>query len=314
MNFIIILDQDFERNNISYLNIITQNIRKFFSKSKINLLLFQKELDKSLLIDREDYSNIFYIYNRNILKHIKKIKCNAEKNIIININNNFFSKIINLLIFTKNKITHDFLIKSDNHLKIDHENEIKNKLSKIFIEESLIIKPLIVEEKNKIKKTEKIINWNLTSSELNKLNEIKFIFFYLKGQNVNDYRDDILNVANLLSNKANLKMIITARIDNFNLIEYINDQKIYKNIVDNFLIYDNKNFVLNFSKYAKLIITNDKTLNNYNNHKGYKSIIIDKQTIKNKSIFKFKDKLLFDKKIDRISKFEKSIEYLINTI
>ena len=314
MNFIIILDQDFERNNISYLNIITQNIRKFFSKSKINLLLFQKELDKSLLIDREDYSNIFYIYNRNILKHIKKIKCNAEKNIIININNNFFSKIINLLIFTKNKITHDFLIKSDNHLKIDHETEIKNKLSKIFIEESLIIKPLIVEEKNKIKKTEKIINWNLTSSELNKLNEIKFIFFYLKGQNVNDYRDDILKVANLLSNKANLKMIITARIDNFNLIEYINDQKIYKNIVDNFLIYDNKNFVLNFSKYAKLIITNDKTLNNYNNHKGYKSIIIDKQTIKNKSIFKFKDKLLFDKKIDRISKFEKSIEYLINTI
>lgn len=314
MNFIIVLDQDFERNNISYLNIITQNIKKFYSKSKINLLLFQKELEKSLLIDKEDYSDIFYVYNRSIIKHIKKIKCDTKKNIIINLNNKYFSKIINFLIFTKNKITHDFLIKNDNHLKIDHENEIKSKLSQIFIEKCLIIKPLIVEEKNKIKKTEKIINWNLTSSELNKLNEIKFIFFYLKGQNVNDYKNDILKVANLLSNKANLKMIITARIDNFNLKEYINDQEIYENIIDNFLIYDNKNFVLNFSKYAKLIITNDKTLNNYNNHKGNKSIIIDKQIIKNKSVFKFKDKLLFDKKIDRISKFEKSIEYLVNMI
>ena len=38
MNFIIILDQDFEKHNISSLNIITQNIKKFFLNSKINQL------------------------------------------------------------------------------------------------------------------------------------------------------------------------------------------------------------------------------------------------------------------------------------
>ena len=314
MNFIIILDQDFEKHNISSLNIITQNIKKFFLNSKINLLIFQKELDRSLLIDKEDYSEIIYIYNNQILQDIKRIKCNKQKNIIINLIDKFISKILNLLIYTKNKITHNFVIKNNNKLKIEYELEIKNKLNNIFKKENLIVKPLISKDKEKLKKTEKIINWNLTSSDLNKIKEIKFIFFYLINENADKYKKDIIKVAKLLHNKANLKMILTAKIDNYELKKYFDDEKLHNNIIDNFLTYDNKNFVLCFSKYANLIVTNDRVLNNYNNHEGINSVLIDKKTIKNKSFLNIKEKLLLDKKIDYRSKFEESIEYLINMI
>ena len=193
---------------------------------------------------------------------------------------------------------------------IDFLNTTFIKKRKMIIE-----KPVICFETKNLEKTKEIINWNLESSGYNPIDKNKYIFIYLKSVSLKLLKEELLDTIKLINKKANLKAIFTFANIKLNEIECILskiDNTLNKNIIRDYFLSNDKNYIINFCNHSQLIITNDLTLDTYNKLSKNTSVLI-KNTIRNDK----RDNIIpwISKKIvKKDSKFRDNINYIINNI
>ena len=324
MKFIIICQKADSDQNIIFLNLITQNIKKIYKKAAlIEIIDFGHNVKDCLFIDTNDYMKILYPNNiLNIFSYINYLNNTKEERYIINIYDSFSSKIFAKLLFKRPKKYFSFFIEELNDKSYDyHIQEMINFISSIFFKKhTLINTPKIIYQNNNLKKTKKLINWNLNSSGNNKIEKLKYIFIYLRLSSIMLYKTDLLRLLTLAERKVNLKVVfIFDELNMSEVQEFFSELKTKTRavIIDNYFWNDDKHYIMNFCNHAKLTITNDPLLNTYNNVKKNPSVIIDEEikiNKKNKSISKIKEMLLFKKVKKTNTKFSESLDYLIQNV
>jgi len=324
LRFIIICKITDSDQDIIFLNLITQNIKKRYKEALIEIIDFGNNMKDCLFIDTNDYIKISYPNNiSNILSYINDLTNNQkEEQYIINIYGSFTTKIFTKLLFKKPKKDFSFFRGKLNDKSYDyHIQEMINFINSIFLKkDKLINTPRITCQNNNLKKTKKLINWNLNSSGNNELEKLKYIFIYLQLSSIILYKTDLLRLLILVEKKVNLKVIfIFDKLNMSEVQEFFSElkTKTRARIIDNYFWNNDKHYIINFCNHAKLTITNHPLLNTYNNINKNPSVIIDKEIKireKNKNISKIKEMLLFKKVIKTNTKFSESLDYLIKKV
>jgi len=321
LKFIILIKFTDSYESIIFLNLITQNIKKLYPKStEIEIINLGKVIHNNLFITTNDYIKIIEQkkIHKNIIHIYNELKTTQEKCIINTIDSKIFTIFLKILI-KQNTTNFRFIINKTRTVK--HElylSRIMDFINTLFIKnrKMIIRKPIICFETKNLEKTKKIINWNLESSGYNQIDNNKYIFIYLKSVSLILLKKELLNTIELINQKVNLKIIFT-----FSNIEYqeiedhllLNiDNIMKKNIIHDYFLSNDINYIINFCNYSKLIITNDRTLDTYNKLNKNPSVLIE-ETIQNErinNIIPWTSK----KTRKKDSKFRDNINYIINKI
>ena len=117
-----------------------------------------------------------------------------------------------------------------------------------------------------------IINWNLTSSGYKKLEYLKYIFIYINSSNIENYKDVLNDYVNQTNKFLNLKIIFILNKVEISSLEKILSLSNRKNIITNYFKNNDKHYLFNFSKNAKITVTDDLFLHLNNQTHNFKSI------------------------------------------
>ena len=272
MKYIVLINKKINENQIIILNLILQNFNNINNKNKsIQIFVKKKEFNKNILIDNKSVNFIKYEVS-HIFNYLKILFRTKEKKRIINFGEkNIFFRLIFLFI-KKSK----FLNINTNKLGADilEKDQVCNLIKTIFHEniKNIITKPKIILDEKVANNALQIINWNLTSSGYKKLEYLKYIFIYINSSKIEIYKDVLNDYVNQTNKFLNLKIIFILNKVEISSLEKILSLSNRKNIITNYFKNNDKHYLFNFSKNAKITVTDDLFLHLNNQTHNFKSI------------------------------------------
>lgn len=301
LNYIILSNPNGGLQNLLFLNIIVENIKKLITiEDEITLILWNTKSKENIYFKKENFKSLINI--RGVKDHyrvIKKINKDDSKKIVIDLSESFLGRFYNLFI-RKNKI---FFHVINNKANIGNEKKIINLFKNLSENLNLKIKPILSPteylKSRELKKSIDYLNWTFKSSGLNNINKIRFVYVLFKSENPEDYLEQMRVLFQCLNEKINLKIIITFQNNQIKIDQFIDklEEKIRDKIIGREFWNCDKNFIANLILYSRFIFTDDEVYDFY-------STKIDKYSI---LVKRFED----ESKINNIDLLKNRVNYLI---
>ena len=301
MNYLILSNPNGGLQNLLFLNIIVENIKKLITiEDEFTLILWNSKLEDNIYFKKENFKSLIDI--RGIKDHyrvIKKINKDDSKKIVIDLSESFLGKFYNFFI-RKNKI---FFRVTDDKNNVLNEKKIISLFKNVSEKFNLKIKPELTPteylKSRELKKSIDYLNWTFKSSGLKNINKIRFVYVLFKSDNPDDYLEQMRVLFQCLNEKINLKIIITFQNNQIKIDQFIDklEGRIRDKIIGREFWNCDKNFIANLILYSRFIFTDDEVYDFY-------STKIDKYSI---LVKKFED----ESKINNIYLLKNRVNYLI---
>jgi len=242
------------------LRILSENIKNVTLSKNIQFDLIQLgvEINENVFFRVNDFNKIFYTPSFiDLWKKRKKIRYN----LIVNLDNSFYSFFCYWIIYSdrKIKINRRVFKKIDGINSSESETILaENILTQINHNNYYQIKlPSLNVKKIKLLNTKKVINWILESSGQKKLQFLNFIFIYFRIDNPLSEIKKIDELIDKILRNSNQKIILMIENSEKKIIKLVQKRiKINKNIIFNFLNYNDIYYSIKFCQKSKTTITN----------------------------------------------------------
>ena len=280
LNYIILSNPNGGLQNLLFLNIIVENIKKLITiEDEITLILWGTKLEENIYFKKENFKSLINIKGiKNHYRVIKKINKDDSKKIIIDLSETFLGRFYNFLI-RKNKF---FFHVINNKTNIGGDKKIidlfKNLSKKLDLKITPILTPTEYLNIKELKKSTDYLNWTFKSSGLENINKIRFVYVLIKSENPEIFLEELNFLFKCLNEKINLKVILTFQNFENNSDQFIDQfgEKIKDKIIGRDFWSCDKNFIVNLILNSRFVFTDDEVYKFYSAKRDKYSILLEK--------------------------------------
>ena len=279
MKYIILSNPKGGLQNLLFLNIIIENIKKLSTiEDEIVLIYWNVKSEENIYFKKENFKSVIHIRGvRDHYKTLKKFNKDESKKIVLDLSESLLVRLYTLFI-QKNKVFHVI----NNKTNIENDKKIIDLHKNLSENLNLNIKPILTPTEylnsKELKKSTDYLNWTFKSSGLQNINKIRFVYVLIKSENPEIFLEELKVLFQCLNEKINLKVILTFQNFENNTDQFIDqfEEKIKDKIIGRDFWSCDKNFIVNLILNSRFVFTDDEVYDFYSAKSDKYSILVKK--------------------------------------